>query len=71
MVTRTKKHASLYSTEAAVAEAVVRFSAGNQKASSQILSKLSIKRMSIKRMADAEQLNPYASVALLRMCVGH
>ncbi|XP_077494020.1 uncharacterized protein LOC144104733 [Amblyomma americanum] len=52
-----ERHASLFSVQAAVAEAVVRFNAGNLKASFQILSELSMNpgQHNIRRMTEKDR----------------
>lgn len=59
-----ERHASLFSVQAAVAEAVARFNAGNLQASSQILSELSVNSglHNMKRMAEKDRRRTAQSV---------
>lgn len=52
-----QRHASLFTVEAAVAEAVMRFNAGNRRTSAAILNELSLNptAMSNKRMAEKDE----------------
>ncbi|KAH9364764.1 hypothetical protein HPB48_019439 [Haemaphysalis longicornis] len=59
-----ERHASLFSVQAAVAEAVAHFNAGNRQASSQILSELSVNSglHNMKRMAEKDKRRTAQSV---------